>query len=75
MMNQQGFVFVFSIVVASWQQQQQQQHSSELYLWSECMESSGQCALEDTFLVRTLVVPAMLSMSPWLNYWPRPDMP
>jgi len=40
MMNQQGFVFVFSIVV-------------------------------DTFLVRTLVVPAMLSMSPWLNYWPR----
>lgn len=26
---------------------------------------------EDTFLVRTLVVPAMLSMSPWLNYWPR----
>lgn len=43
MMNQQGFVFVFSIVV-------------------------------DTFLVRTLVVPAMLSMSPWLNYWPR-EMP
>jgi len=43
MMNQQGFVFVFSIIV-------------------------------DTFLVRTLVVPAMLSMSPWLNYWPR-EMP
>eukprot|EP00931_Biecheleriopsis_adriatica_P121421 TRINITY_DN96506_c0_g1_i1.p1 TRINITY_DN96506_c0_g1~~TRINITY_DN96506_c0_g1_i1.p1 ORF type:complete len:915 (-),score=162.03 TRINITY_DN96506_c0_g1_i1:13-2502(-) len=40
MMNQQGFVFVFSIVV-------------------------------DTFIVRTLAVPALLSMSPWLNYWPR----
>ncbi|CAE8683168.1 unnamed protein product [Polarella glacialis] len=40
LMNQQGFVFVFSIVV-------------------------------DTFLVRTIAVPALLSMSPWLNYWPR----
>mmetsp|Transcript_61619 Transcript_61619/g.109486 ORF Transcript_61619/g.109486 Transcript_61619/m.109486 type:complete len:252 (-) Transcript_61619:81-836(-) len=40
MMNQQGFVFVFSIIV-------------------------------DTFLVRTIAVPALLSMSPWLNYWPR----
>jgi len=40
MMNQQGFVFVFAIVV-------------------------------DTFVVRTVAVPALLSMSPWLNYWPR----